>query len=58
MDISCPECGEEIHIENGWEYLGADITCPVCNALLELNYNEVVDSDGLEHGTFYFEVLG
>lgn len=57
MDIKCPECEEEIRIENGWECLGDEFTCPTCNVILELNYDEATDSQGDEYGSFYFEVL-
>lgn len=58
MDIKCPDCGEEIHIENGWECLGDEFTCPACNIILELNYDDIYDSEsGEDNGFFYFEIV-
>lgn len=38
LEITCPECGKDVEIENPWGFPRVD--CPHCSTPLELHYDE------------------
>lgn len=56
MELSCPECSENITIDYCYSLIGDEFTCPKCNAILELNYDEIYNGEE-EIEYFWFEII-
>lgn len=53
INLSCPNCGKMLDIEDPWEF---ESNCPECTTLLVCSYEESCDFEsGEESGWHYLE---
>jgi len=51
---SCPECLEDIEINDPWEALGQEFPCPKCATIIVMAHEESYDDESGEESIWFF----